>query len=152
MIVLDETTGVCTADRQVTRTYVQPIGCGNHLPLGAFSDVLRSTICDMCKWRLNIERERIAPNMAWLLCVYPPENKYQRAARQKQIKRRAEVPEAYIAAASRILQRGEKVSIETLSAETGYTKSNVYKHFPARPVQTLTALAESRLLVEGRDA
>jgi hypothetical protein len=138
MIIVDEFVACCD-----TGTY--PEGCGKHQKRKLFSDERRTTLCDECKWRLKIEKDRIAETYGDVLAAATPDNVYQRAARAEQITNREIKRENYIAGATRLVERGEKVTIKSIAVETGYSQSDVYNYFPTKPCRQLTELAEQCL-------
>jgi hypothetical protein len=138
MKVVDEWTACCYSPRS-------PQGCSDHQPRWFFTDERASTVCDVCKWRLGIEKERIAPIYASLLAARRPENKYQKAAQAQQVANRERKREEYLQGAIRIRERGEKITIKSITAETGYTQSDIYNYFPKKPCAHLTELADHAL-------
>lgn len=127
---------------------ISDIGCGWTLPRWMFSDEGHNTVCDMCKWRLGRERDRIVAHWPRLRAEYPYENPYQRKIQQEAAADWAETREAYIQAGVTILERGEKVTLERLASEVGAaSKSTAYTYFKEEksPSKVVNRLAEQRI-------
>lgn len=157
MRIVDEEVAVCEVQADLGRNIygekvIRPQGCGNHLPRWCFTDERANTFCDYCKWRQGIDVDRIQERLPELLEVYPPENNYQRKARPAQIKNRIAKREAYIQAACRIIERGNKITLKALAEETGFSITNVYDFFATNPCRRLAERAEDRLREEAPNA